>query len=68
MLSVASVVAVAEVEGLRAIRGPLSFIVEGSGVPDNFVHELRDADGVRSWAVAADAQESSRSVHGMSNM
>lgn len=38
VLPVPCVVAVAEVEGLRAVGGPEGLVVEGRRVPDYFVH------------------------------
>jgi len=57
MLSQARRVTSAENEGLGAIRGPLGFVVEASGIPDNFEHELRDADWVCGGAAAAERKE-----------
>ncbi len=57
VLAVAGVVTRAEVEGLRAIGGPLRLVVELGGIPDNLVHQLRDPDGVRRRARAAQAEE-----------
>jgi hypothetical protein len=57
VLAVAGAVAVAEDKGLRAVCGPYALVVEGRSVPDDFVHELGDADGVRGGAVAAKAEE-----------
>lgn len=68
VLAIAGVIAIAEVEGLGAIRGPLSLVVERSGVPDNLVHELRNTDGVTGWAVASQAQESSRAIGRVGNV
>lgn len=57
MLSVAGVVAIAEVEWLGSIRGPLSLVVEWCGIPDNLIHELWDPDGMGRWAAAAETEE-----------
>lgn len=57
MLPVAGVVAVAEVEGLRAVGGPQALVIEGRGVPDDLVHQLRDAHGVSGWAFASQAEK-----------
>lgn len=57
VLSEAGVVAVAEVERLRAVGGPEALVVEWGSVPDNFVHELRDADGVSRGAAATETEE-----------
>lgn len=57
VLAEARVVAVAEVEGLRAVGGPEALVVEGRRVPDDFVHELWNADWVRGRAAAAEAEE-----------
>jgi hypothetical protein len=68
MLSVAGVVTVAEVEWLGAIRGPLSLVVEGSGVPDDLVHQLGDPDGVRRRAVSAQAKEVGGAARGVGDV
>jgi hypothetical protein len=58
MLAKTSVVAVAEIEGVGVTRLPLA--VEWGGVPDNFVHELWDADGMCRGAVSSEAEEVGR--------
>lgn len=68
VLTVAGVVAVAEVEWLGSVRGPLALVVEGSGVPDNLVHELRNPDGVGGWAAASQAKEVGRAGSRVGNV
>jgi hypothetical protein len=65
VLPVAGAVAVAEDKGLRAVGGPKVLVVEGSSVPDDFVHELRNADGVRGGAGAAKVEEGCWAVCGV---
>lgn len=60
MLPIPSVIPVAEIERLRPIRRPLGLVVERRRVPDDLVHELRDAHGVRGRAVAAQREEVGR--------
>jgi hypothetical protein len=38
VLAVTGIIAHAEVEGLRAVRGPVGFVVELACVPDNLHH------------------------------
>jgi hypothetical protein len=52
VLTVAGAVSVAKDKGLRAIGGPHALVIEGRSVPDDFVHELGNADGVRGGAVS----------------
>jgi hypothetical protein len=68
VLAQAGVVTGAENEGLRAVGGPLRLVVELGGVPDDLVHELRDADRVRRRAVAAQAEEVGRARGGVRNV
>jgi hypothetical protein len=65
VLPVARAVAVAEDKGLRAVGGPKVLIVKGRSVPDNFVHELRDADGMRGGAVTSEIEEGGWAVRGV---
>lgn len=46
VLGIARLVAVAQNKGLRAVGGPLAFVVERRCVPDNLEHNLGDLDGV----------------------
>jgi hypothetical protein len=55
MLSVARVVARGEVEGLRAVGGPVGLVVELPRVPHDLEHDLRNPDGMRGRAGAAGA-------------
>lgn len=57
VLTKASVVTVAEIEGLRAVGGPEALVVERSGIPDDLVHQLGNTDGVSRWAAASEAEE-----------
>ena len=50
MVRVARCVAEAPCEGLAAVDGPVGFVVEFGGVPDDFEEDLRHTDGVRRWA------------------
>ena len=57
VLSETGVITVAQIEGLGAVGGPEALVVEGSGVPDNLVHELGNADGVGRRAAASETEE-----------
>ena len=57
-----------EHEGLGAILGPLRLVVEAGSVPVDFVHELRDANGVSIRAVTAKAEESGGTVDRVRNV
>lgn len=50
---------------LLGVRGPLSFVVELSRVPDDLQHDLGDLHGVGGWAVAADARAGEESGAGL---
>ena len=65
MLPKASIVARREHERLRAILGPIIGVVEARCIPDDLVHELRDAHGVRVGAGTAEGEEVGRSVNGV---
>lgn len=53
VVAVAGRIAVAPDERLGAIFRPLGLVVERRRVPDDFVEQLRNADGVRGWTGAA---------------
>lgn len=47
---------------------PLGLVVELGGVPDNLIHELRDADRVGGRAVATQAQEGGGTADGIGDV
>jgi hypothetical protein len=57
VLAVASVVTVAEIEGVAAVRGPVSLVVELGRVPDNLEHELGNLDRVSRGAGGSGSEE-----------
>jgi hypothetical protein len=48
--SVALAVASAPNKWLRAVHGPVGFVVELSCIPESLIGELEHANGMRSWA------------------
>ena len=61
-------ITVAQDERLRAILRPVFLLVEGAGIPDNFVVNLRDLDGVRRRALSGDGGKAGGAVGGVRNV
>lgn len=68
MLPISSVITVAEVEGVAAVSGPISLVVERRRIPDNLEHELGDLDGVGRRASGAGREEVGGAGGGIGNM
>ena len=56
VLTISGVVTCAQDKWLSSCR-PVCLIVELGGIPDYFVHELRDADRVSGWACSSQCKE-----------
>ena len=57
-------------EGLRAVSGPVTFLVEWSGIPDGLQHKLRHSDGMRSRAFGfcSSSSDTSSTAFGICHM